>query len=72
MMEGHPCKAVLTRGKGGDSWTGPEAHRMCGKKDPEKPMVFRGTDWCCDNHRKLVGWQRGPYEVPRPVVGGVT
>jgi hypothetical protein len=25
---------------------------ICGKEDGEKPMAFRGTDWCCDDHRK--------------------
>lgn len=31
----------------------------CGKVDAEKPMCFRGEDWCCENHRKLVEVQGG-------------
>lgn len=25
---------------------------ICGMADEEKPMCFRRTDWCCENHRK--------------------
>lgn len=28
--------------------------RVCGKVDAEKPAAFRGEDWCCENHRKVV------------------
>lgn len=27
---------------------------VCGKPDPEKAMAFRGEDWCCDRHRKMI------------------
>lgn len=29
------------------------ACRICQKPDAEKPMTFRGTDWCCEMHRKM-------------------
>lgn len=25
---------------------------VCGKRDPDKPIVFRGSPFCCENHRK--------------------
>jgi hypothetical protein len=28
--------------------------RICGKFDSEKPMCFKGENWCCENHRKLI------------------
>ena len=27
---------------------------VCGKTDPQKPMCFRGTPWCCELHRKVL------------------
>lgn len=27
---------------------------ICEKKDTEKPMCFKGVDWCCENHRKII------------------
>lgn len=27
---------------------------VCGLPDSEKPMVFRGEQWCCDDHRKVL------------------
>lgn len=34
----------------------PETHPclVCGKQDAEKPNCFRGSDWCCENHRKEI------------------
>ena len=26
---------------------------VCGVRDPEKPMCFRNTNWCCEDHRKI-------------------
>lgn len=26
----------------------------CGTVDKDKPMVFRGEDWCSDIHRKIL------------------
>jgi len=28
--------------------------KVCGAKDDQKPMVFRGEDFCCDLHRKML------------------
>lgn len=28
--------------------------RICKKPDHQKPMCFRGEDWCCDLHRKMI------------------
>jgi hypothetical protein len=28
--------------------------RVCGTADPDKPQIFRGEDWCCDHHRKII------------------
>lgn len=50
----HPCLAVVAVG----TLTGLPP-LTCGKVDKDKPMCFRGEDWCCDNHRKLVAAQRG-------------
>lgn len=40
--------------------------KVCGTPDPEKPMAFRGEDWCCDRHRKMVvgefDWDDVPVE----------
>lgn len=30
------------------------ACKVCGKPDSDKPMAFRGEDWCCDRHRKFI------------------
>jgi hypothetical protein len=27
---------------------------VCGKPDEEKAMCFKGEDWCCENHRKVL------------------
>jgi hypothetical protein len=57
-MSEHPCQAVVEKrhnGIGG-RWSGDV---VCGKTDTEKPMTFRGTDWCCDDHWKLVLAQGG-------------
>lgn len=27
--------------------------RICQTPDKDKPMIFRNTDWCCENHRKV-------------------
>jgi hypothetical protein len=42
----HPCQAHL------------DLDLVCGKTDDQKPMTFRGTDWCCDDHWKMVLAQR--------------
>lgn len=44
---GHPCLAWLV---GSQSYLG----RLCGVVDKDKPMAFRGEDWCSENHRKLI------------------
>lgn len=54
---GHPCAAVLTREQSGRG--GPAPLSRCGKRDDEKPMAFRGENWCCENHRKLYEEQHG-------------
>lgn len=28
--------------------------KVCGLIDEKKPTCFQGTDWCCENHRKIV------------------
>lgn len=28
--------------------------RVCGTSDKNKPMVFRGENYCCERHRKLI------------------
>ena len=28
--------------------------KVCQKPDNEKPMTFRGEDWCCERHRKIL------------------
>jgi hypothetical protein len=33
--------------------------RVCGTKDPDKPMCFRMTDACCENHRKIIDEEPG-------------
>lgn len=41
----------------------PVTHRsckVCGLPDDQKPMVYRGEDWCCEQHRKVL-----TGEVPR-------
>lgn len=39
------------------------ACRICGCPPNEMPMVFRGTDWCSENHRKeLEKQQRAQQE----------
>lgn len=35
--------------------------KNCKRPDHEKPMVFRGEDWCSDNCRKALG--RGPKDA---------
>lgn len=32
----------------------------CGKTDDQKPMAFRGEDWCSDKHRKLIEGDHTP------------
>lgn len=27
---------------------------VCGTTDDQKPTCFRGTGWCCENHRKIL------------------
>lgn len=51
-MDGNPCQARVKYGNISDlaDWYWKE----CGKTDDQKPMIFRNTDWCCDNHRKVV------------------
>ena len=31
---------------------------ICGVRDKDKPMIFRGTDWCSEWHRQMVEEQR--------------
>jgi hypothetical protein len=40
-MSDHPCQAVIDE-------------LSCAKIDRDKPQIFRGEDWCCEQHRKLV------------------
>jgi hypothetical protein len=28
--------------------------RVCNTEDPDKPMCFRMTEACCENHRKII------------------
>lgn len=28
--------------------------KVCGKPDNEKPAIFKGEDYCCDDHRKVL------------------
>lgn len=28
--------------------------KVCGLTDENKPTCFRGEDWCCENHRKIL------------------
>lgn len=28
--------------------------RVCKKTDDQKPMCFRGEEWCCESHRRIV------------------
>lgn len=35
---------------------------VCGVLDGEKPMAFRGEDYCSDNHRKVIIGEREPTE----------
>lgn len=48
--------------------------KVCKTPDDQKPMVFRGEDWCCDTHRKMiVGELPWPTETEAPPgAGGVT
>ncbi len=34
--------------------------RVCGTEDPDKPMCFRMTDACCENHRKVIDLELTP------------
>lgn len=52
----NPCLAWITSGVVED----PRVGHRCMKPDAEKAMAFRGTDWCCENHRKLVVQQDLP------------
>jgi hypothetical protein len=36
--------------------------RVCGTSDTEKPMVFRGSDFCCEQHRKVGMGEIAPTE----------
>lgn len=33
---------------------------VCATPDNDKPMVFRGDEWCSDNHRKIVTMEVAP------------
>jgi hypothetical protein len=33
---------------------------VCATPDKDKPMVFRGEEWCSDNHRKVVNMELIP------------
>lgn len=28
--------------------------KVCKLEDSYKPMCFRGTEWCCENHHKVI------------------
>lgn len=34
--------------------------RVCQTSDKNKPQIFRGEDWCCDRHRKIIGGEIEP------------
>lgn len=36
---------------------------ICGVRDKDKPMIFRGTDWCSEWHRRMVIKQRRKARV---------
>ena len=42
------------------SRTHPITHQpmFCGIRDKDKPMIFKGTDWCSEWHRRMVEEQR--------------
>lgn len=37
--------------------------RVCGTPSDKKPMIFRGEDWCCDGHRKVVKGEVKPTQA---------
>jgi hypothetical protein len=37
---------------------------VCGKPDSEKPMSFKGEDWCCEIHRKVIVEASSKKEYP--------
>lgn len=36
--------------------------KVCNKPDSEKPMAFRGEEWCCEKHRQLVVQEKADAE----------
>lgn len=40
----------------------------CGKTDDEKPMAFRGEDYCSDVHRKVLSGELKLEMVPTVIV----
>lgn len=34
--------------------------KVCQTEDPDKPMCFRMTDACCENHRKVIDGEVEP------------
>lgn len=55
-MTDHPCLAVIGWWRRLDDPPGLVSvpGDICGRLDAEKPMAFRGEDWCCKNHHDLV------------------
>lgn len=41
--------------------------KICGKNDSERPLVFRGEEFCCDDHRKML---TGEMEYDGPAQEG--
>lgn len=39
------------------------ACEVCGKGNDDRPAIFQGKPWCCDDHRKMI---TGEIPWPRP------
>jgi hypothetical protein len=45
--------------------------RVCGTPDKDKPMCFRMTDACCENHRKIIDGEVEPTDQERAMMAAV-
>lgn len=52
VLSDHPCQAIIFHEDRREPGGGYRAR--CGKRDKDKPMAFRGEDWCCGKHRQTV------------------
>ena len=39
--------------------------RVCSTPDEQKPQIFRGEDWCCDRHKKIINGEILPTPEER-------